>query len=122
MMLLSGYPTQLNAMGIAGMAVAATSPLALGAGQAYSGDPKRGLWVGLGTYGVLIGSTLLGLGLAYALDPQGMAAGGQSAGMGYALLALPLSSLVTVGYTLWALADAHQTAILHNEAVSAPMP
>ena len=117
LLILSGYPSQVNALSVLGMAVGVASPLALGAGQAYAGDPQRGAWVGLGAYGVMVGSTLLGLGVAYALAPKAMASGGQSAGMGYAFLALPVSAIATLGYTLWALADAHQTAVRQNEAV-----
>jgi hypothetical protein len=122
LMLLSSYPTEVNALSVLGMAVWATAPLALGTGQAYSGDPQRGLWVGLGTYGAITGSVLLGLGAAYAIDAQAMSAGGQSAGMRYALLTLPIASAVSVGYTIWALWDAHQTAVRHNEAVSNAQP
>ena len=129
LMVLSGYPTGVNALSVLGMAVWATSPLALGTGQAYAGDPQRGLWVGLGNYGVMVGGLLLGLGTAYALAPQAMSSGGQSAGMGYAFVALPISAALTAGYTIWAMVDAHQTAIRHNEAavrhreaVMAPVP
>lgn len=122
LLILSGYPSQVNALSVLGMAVGAASPLALGAGQAYAGDPQRGVWVGLGTYAVMVGSTLLGLGVAYALAPKAMESGGQSAGMGYAFLALPVSAIVTLGYTIWALADAHQTAVRQNEAVMNALP
>ncbi len=122
MMVLGGAPNDFNALGILGMAVWAAAPVALGTGQAYAGDPQRGLWVGLGTYGVMTGSLLLGLGAAYAVAPQAMSAGGQSAGMGYALLALPIASAVMAGYTIWALVDAHQTAVRHNEAVDTALP
>ncbi len=122
LMLLSGYPNEVNALGGLGMALWAASPLALGAGQAYAGDPQRGLWVGVGTYGAMLGSLALGLGVAYAVAPKAMEAGGQSAGMGYALLALPIASLVTAGYTIWALVDAHQTAVRHNAAASPVAP
>ncbi len=122
LMALGGYPTSVNALGILGMAVGAASPLALGTGQAYAGDPQRGLWVGLGTYGAMVGGLALGLGVAYAAYPQAMSAGGQSAGFGFALIALPISSVVTVGYTIWALMDAHRTAVRTNETLQGSLP
>jgi hypothetical protein len=117
LVVLGGYPSQVNALGILGITAWALSPLTLGTGQAYAGDPQRGLKVGLGTYGAMVGGMLLGMGVAYAVAPQTMQAGGQSAGMGYAFLALPISAIVTTGYTIWAVVDAHQTAARHNEAV-----
>lgn len=122
LLMLSNYPSEVNALGVLGMVVGAAAPLALGTGQAYAGDPQRGLWVGLGTYGALVGTLALGFGVAYAVAPKAMESGGQSAGMSYALLALPIASILSVGYTIWALADAHQTAVRYNEAVTQVEP
>ena len=122
LMILSGYPSEVNALSVMGMAVGAMAPLALGTGQAYGGDPQRGFWVGLGAYGAITGSVLLGLGAAYAIDAQAMSAGGQSAGMRYALLTLPIASAVSVAYTIWALVDAHQTAVRYNEDMEKAWP
>lgn len=122
LMALGGYPSQVNALGILGMAVTAASPLALGTGQAYAGDPQRGFWVGLGTYGALVGGTLLGLGAASLAFPEAMQAGGQSAGFGYVMVGLPIAALISGGYTIWALVDANRTAVRHNEALMSSSP
>lgn len=115
---LSGYPSEVNAVSVMGMAVGAMAPLALGAGQAYGGDPQRGFWVGLGAYGMLAGSLLLSLGAASVVDSRPMSSGGRSAGSGAGLLALSIGGAMTAGYTIWALLDAYQTSVRHNASIS----
>lgn len=123
LMLLGGYPsTPYSLWSVAGAAIWLTSPLALGVGQAYGGDAGRGFRVGLGTYGAIVGGTLLGLGVAYAMNPQTLASGGQSAGLAYALIALPIQAVVTLGYTIWALVDAYQSTERQNETKAAQQP
>ena len=115
---LSGYPSEVNALSVMGMAVGAMAPLALGAGQAYGGDPQRGFWVGMGAYGMIAGSLLLSFGAASAVDSQAMSPGGRSAGSGAGLLALSIGGVMTAGYTIWALFDAYQTSVRHNASIS----
>lgn len=115
---ISGYPSEVNAVSVMGMAVGAMAPLALGAGQVYGGDPERGFWVGLGAYGMIAGSLLLSLGAASVVDSQAMSPAGRSAGSGAGLLALSIGGAMTAGYTIWALLDAYQTSVRHNASVS----
>jgi hypothetical protein len=80
-------------------AAAAVSPLLLSAGYVYAGDPLRGVLVGSGWYGAVVGGFAIGF-------AAGTLQGGQFVNLAYGAL----GALVTgVGYTGWALYDVYAT-------------
>lgn len=87
--------------------VGGAAPLGLAVGYAYAGEPERGAMVALGTYGVLVGASVLSW-LAYEIVVPGK------------LWKDPMYGPVTLGiytgvactglYALWSLLDVYQIA------------
>ncbi|MBO9540192.1 hypothetical protein J7643_06330 [bacterium] len=92
------------------------SPLGLGVGYLYAGDPMRGVMVGLGGLGTVSLGVLAGVALSQAVV-VGAQSGGESAGFAYVLVGLPVMALSLVGYYAWALVDVYHTTLRTNEAL-----
>lgn len=93
------------------------SPLGLGLGYLYAGDPERGMWVGLGGFGTVTLGVLAGYALSQAIVPSARA-GGESAGYAYAFVGVPVMALSLIGYYAWALVDVYRTTLRMNEAAA----
>lgn len=85
--------------------ILALAPLGFGAGQLYAGQPARALAVGLGSYASLVGGLGVGLGTGYVAS----SALGWSA-TGYIATGVVLGALMPIGYGVWAIEDAAETA------------
>lgn len=107
------YPENIYVNGMrtshfAGMVTAMASPLGLGFGQAYAGDPWRGFWVGVGGPATVLGAGMAGFAIDVFLNPSARWAGFGGLALGMAAGA--------VGYNVWAATDAFQTAERANRA------
>lgn len=102
---LSPGNNSIPSFGFAGTIIAVSSPIALGAGQMYAGDPLRGVLVGLGGPLAVILAFLGG-----AAVPVESHSGGN-----YSVI-IPSVVGAVVLYEAWALYDAHQTTVrINNE-------
>lgn len=88
------------------------TPLSVGLGHVYAGDPKRGAWVTLGLPVAVLGSYALGNQIGLAVIPETGRGFSDMRGIGVAVLG---AAVGTAAYWGWAAYDAYETANRTNE-------
>ena len=83
------------------------TPLSVGLGHVYAGDPKRGAWVALGVPVAIFGSYALGNQIGLAVIPETGRGFSDMRGIGVAVLG---AAIATAAYWGWAAYDAYETA------------
>lgn len=88
------------------------TPLSVGLGHVYAGDPRRGAWVTLGLPVAVLGSYALGNQIGLAVIPETGRGFSDMRGIGVAVLG---AAIGTAAYWGWAAYDAYETANRTNE-------